>query len=319
MKRSALRFGLGPSIHHLGKTIYQRAQCCGPALWLVVALWGGVAPSAMAWRYKSQIAPLLQYYEYKEFSKGKLFIIIDGIMAGANYRGRFDFDNGLFIEPFDISLYGASALHYTSNGTGTSNNVSYFLAESRVTGGYNVRWGSDKFEKNHTITFYTGAAYRYTANLDSGKVTSTGAFSYDRINHMGYIPIGAGYSFEKNKWLIGVKGEYDIFLGGQQQSYFKLLYSDRQGDVYSSTSTNAVVNAQHGGYGMKFNIVAGYDGWFINPFFNYWSLAVSDPVFITVPNNCDNRGMNCNGTVTQVAEEPENTTIEVGARFGYTF
>ncbi|MCX8516227.1 MAG: hypothetical protein ORN57_04485, partial [Alphaproteobacteria bacterium] len=282
---------------------------------LAVALWCGFGSSvALAWRYNSQVSLVVHYYKYQENTPdGSFFISNDGPMIGVNYRGQFAFANGIFVEPIDISLYGSKSISYKSKFTGTSNDDSYLVVEARATGGYSFRFSDGGMEKNHTVKLYTGLGYRYTGNFGEGKFTSTGAFTYNRINHLGYLPLGVAYYYDKDKWSVGVKAEYDIFLGGQQLSYSQLQYFKPDGDAFASPSKTPLVNRQRAGYGAKFDLSLGYNGWTINPFFNYWKINASDPLRLELP-LCNNTGSICSGSDFTTLFEPANTTIEVGAR-----
>ncbi|MCX8515681.1 MAG: hypothetical protein ORN57_01620 [Alphaproteobacteria bacterium] len=287
---------------------------------LVAILWLGVGASfAWAWQYKSQLSTLAGYYLYRENTRqGDFFMANEGAIGGLHYRGAFVFDNGLFIEPINISFYGGGHLRYRSSGTGRMDNVLYALIEIRAVGGYTVSFGGEGAEKNHNISIYTGLGYRHTAVRNGGERSNTGATAYDRVNHMAYLPLGIDYRFTYGRWSFGFGGEYDFFLAGQQESYFRHIFVAPNGHALGSASPMAIKNSQQNGYGMKFNITASYNGWFFSPFFNYWSIGVSKIASQLLP-RCDYDGSNCAGQSTLSIEEPDNITIEAGARMGYLF
>lgn len=287
-------------------------------LLLAAGLWGAVGASA-AWAvsYDNQLSFSSHYYKYSETnSKGGPVMAIDGPMFGGHYRGRLNFDGGLFIDLVDISVYGSNILRYTSPVSGTRDNVVMLLVENRALLGYHGHWSDGGL---HNISFYTGGGYRYTSYYGVGKYTTKGAASYNRFNHMGYVPFGINYSFQKDQWLVGLQGEYDFFIGGRQESHFDHRFIDPNGlSRGEASSVNPWLNKQRNGYGMKFNLVVGYAGWFINPFINYWQIEASDFTQRLLP-LCNFLGKECDGGKISSRYEPANKTIEVGARIGYAF
>ncbi|MGI9462220.1 MAG: hypothetical protein ACR2NY_06590 [Alphaproteobacteria bacterium] len=288
--------------------------------------------SVRAATYEHKISALSAYYNYTETNNGAFFIKNEGPLFGANYFGKLRFEFGGTIAP-DITIYGGS-LQYTSAGTGSHDNASYFLTEIRLLTGY------EKIIKpNHSFHVFSGFGYRYTGNYDGGKRTDTGSLAYDRENHIGYMPFGIKYNYNDDVWHISLGGEYDLLLIGAQHTHFEPLEVGQVDEnnfrlIKFNLPGGPFKNQQSVGYGIKISLALGYKNIVFEPFFNYWDIADSQSVNYTLPcvgelnsskddiikdSVCSGTNVSSDGNVTLSFTEPANTTIEVGAKIGYAF
>ncbi|MDI9313764.1 MAG: hypothetical protein QM529_03685, partial [Hydrotalea sp.] len=280
--------------------------------------------------YDSKISALAGYYGYTEVnSDGSFFISNKGAIVGVNYTGQYRFGQNYtgtaYISP-DVTLYGGT-LKYHSLSSGDHDNATYFLAEARGLIGYDFA-----FTSLHHVNLFTGAGYRFTGNFDDGKVTDQNYAAYDRINHLGYIPVGAGYSYgnANSDFSFAIRGEYDIFLGGLQLTYYEPTAAIQYPNGLGTTallSTTPFQNKQTTGYGFKTSLSLAYKQFVLQPFFNYWDIGVSSAVYYNLPCINDNgTTIDCKGGTAIDGKllpvqftEPANNTIEAGASIGYSF
>ena len=107
-------------------------------------------------------------------------------------------------------------------------------------------------------------------------------------------------------WSLGISGEYDLFWHGWQYSQFDEI------DPYSFTAKNDQMN----GWGARGSVALiksfGKTDFAIEPHFRYWDIEESD---ITPLLSCPP----FEGCYVGVAAEPQNSTMEWGARVGIRF
>lgn len=208
-----------------------------------------------------------------------------GLEAWAELRDGFVLRGELAI------AYGE--VDYTSNSSGSSNDIDDFRFEMRAIGGY-------EFELTDTIqlTPIAGIAYRYLSDDSEAKRTTTGHLGYLRQSNYIYSPIGAECNFDiADDMAITLFAEYDYFWYGMQKSDLNYITGD--GDIE---------NDQDDGYGLRFSVRFTKQleniGLYCEPFYRYWDIDDSDVTY-------DNSGT---GWI-----EPKNETTEFGIKIGVIF
>jgi len=160
---------------------------------------------------------------------------------------------------------------------------------------------------------YFGLGYRYlnddssnmpTTVIINDQTVSIDDLGYQREANYVYLPLGVncGLNIESN-WLIGLKAEYDLFLGGLQRSHMS--------DV--DPGWNDTHNKQNSGYGLRGSVrIAKLDemqDWFAEPYLIYWNIKKS--------NNTDDTYY---GSHTGwISWEPKNNSTEWGVKLGVKF
>lgn len=187
---------------------------------------------------------------------------------------------------------------YESVSTGSIDDVDDWLFEIRGLMGHDF-FLNDSWR----MTPYVGIGYRYLNDDLSGKTSTTGHVGYERESNYYYLPLGVTFLTQlDNAWQMGANIEFDIFLAGQQESHLS--------DVSSSLSD--ITNDQESGYGVrgsvKFVKTGDHVSWMVEPYARFWHIDDSDLTFI---------GLSGGGAVFGL--EPENESLEVGARFGIQF
>lgn len=178
---------------------------------------------------------------------------------------------------------------YTSNSSGTMNNIDDYMLEFRGLAGYDFL-----ISDNSIITPYIGYGIRYLNDDMSHRVTTTGAYGYEREITYFYSPIGIEtHTAMENGWSISLKMEYDYFLEGNAKSHLGSVpgYYD-------------IKNNQKGGYGLRSSLRLRKKGvkadFAIEPFIRYWNIR--DSKTTTDP-------------IGRVWQEPKNTSKELGVIF----
>ena len=189
---------------------------------------------------------------------------------------------------FDLRLsYGL--LEYESVGTGTMDDVPDWIGEVRAVIGRDY-----PMSDSVVLSPYAGFGYRYLYN-DLRGYSSTGAVGYRRYSHYFYLPVGVTARLRaSDQWIIVPTAEYDVFLGGRQES--KL--SD------TGIGFSDATNRQDRGYGYRVSLMFETGRWTFGPWLHYWSIEDSDVVPI---------GLGFG------AMEPENWTREYGVELRYRF
>ncbi len=284
--------------------------------------------------YKQNISFILGYYNYSEVGRDNdYFTSMGAVTPGVNYTGQYHFGlsnvGSFFIGP-DISIYGGALRYSTKVGDGNDGGV--FVADTRILAGYGF-----KLAEGHRLDIMTGGAYRFASHSSADKITNTGHRGLNYANHLGYIPLGIGYTYNNGEVMFGLFGEYDIFLRALQLQYRRTTGVVYGGDGRSTYLSRYAPNDpkkynQEKGYGFRTRMTAVYKNWLVEPFFNYWNVAASgaveDAVACYTPNAlertpCIGNSLVDDGSREQkqnIAEtEPANKTIETGVRIGYVF
>lgn len=209
------------------------------------------------------------------------------------------FSNGNGFNRFEIDariLWGE--VDYTSPISGTLDDIDDWLFEIRGLTGYDFPLANDQL-----ITFFLGLGFRYLNDDSGGLQTSTGAFGYERESNYFYLPIGLKYFVPFNeRWSFEARGEFDVFLTGEQESHLE--------DV--SSSLNTVTNDQDSGWGVRASVRLERKGenfdLFIEPYYRYWHVDDSEVSPVTFM-----------GALVGFGLEPENNSWEAGSRIGIRF
>lgn len=260
--------------------------------------------AAGQWEFGSE----LSWFNYEEPN----FMEEDGILysffSGYTYRTHENakvgslsemFSNGNNINVFEVDArVGFGNVDYESVSTGSVDNIDDFIFELRGIAGYDFPVAEDS-----RITPYIGLGYRYLNDDSAGKTTSTGASGYERESNYFYIPIGVEAATElENDWSLSVSVEYDFFVTGKQESHL--------GDAIAGLST--IENDQDDGFGVRGSVkvtkkMEKFDV-FIEPYVRYWKVDDSEVAPITF-----------SGVLVGFGQEPENNSVETGARIGFNF
>ena len=189
-------------------------------------------------------------------------------------------------------------MDYSSNRTGSSDNIRDIVFEPRVLAGYDFY-----FDERTVYTVYLGFGYRYLKDDGSGKVSTTGALGYQRESNYYYTPVGVeGLADVGNNWFIEAIAEYDFLWSGSQISHL--------GDAIPGWNT--VSDDQNTGWGVRGSLKVlkkseRYD-WSFGPFFRYWRIEKSE-----------DSHLQAGGTLIGFAWEPENNSTEIGANASLMF
>ena len=177
------------------------------------------------------------------------FLSGGGMMFRAEARvayGQVDYDGSVQ----DLQTGDTSPL--------TVDNIDDFAFEGRLL------LGADRLSGEILNTLFTGIGYRYLYDD-----LSTDPAGYRRESNYLYVPLG--YRFDGSGqagWSLGFAAEYDVFITGNQRSYFSdvgLTDMDKRQD--SGYGYRASVNLQ---YKSKDTVVV------IEPFFRYWDIDKSE-------------------------------------------
>ena len=203
-------------------------------------------------------------------------------LEGRYSYGRVNYDGG-FVNP------DGSVIPDTFNG------ISDYMWEIRGLVGKDFNFNNQSIR----LTPYLGGGYRYL--FDTMSVNQPGGYNR-RIQYL-YIPTGVEVMAKLNDgWSIGVDAEYDLFVRGFVTNYLQTL---------GAVDAN---NTQTNGFGLRGSIklIKSWDRFnlILEPFVRYWHIHATQPesdvVFIM------------NG-VPYGLIEPNNTSLEVGGRFGVEF
>lgn len=235
-----------------------------------------------------EVGTEISHITYKEpgvmKEKGMMF----GIVGSYAYRSKF------MLKADGKFSYGQ--VDYT--GSGTMDNIDDYMLELRGVGGLDF-----PVLKASTLTPYMGIGYRYLNDDSSGRVSSTGAWGYERESNYIYSPVGIeAVTGLENGWSIGATAEYDAFWWGKQISHL--------GGVI--VGLNNVENTQRKGYGVRGSIKLMKKGekldFTIEPFIRYWNIRESDVATVTYY-----------GTIIGYGYEPDNNSTEIGCRLAVKF
>ena len=249
-----------------------------------------------------EVAQETYSYHYKESIPIKIHGLMTGVSGKYAYRpADGNFFNNIVVNTYMLEgRFAGGKLDYKGSGViNDKENVNYEIRGLL---------GKDLLLADRSlITPYFGFGYRYLLDNGNDRRSSTGQYAYDRTSQYFYLPIGVYGSMIYGKWTSLVNVEYDIFLGGLQDSELSSV------NTYSApTVFPDVHNTQKHGYGVRASYKLMYSvykiNFFVEPFIRIWGIgdSVSSTKFIAGVGNVD-------------FLEPKNTTMEIGSKFGVQF
>ena len=250
----------------------------------------GQVASELRTKTSNEIGLTVSSYEYKEPS---ISMSLKATKVGIDYNAAIALSNDWFVRG-DLS-FATGKTDYSSPASGTKNGNTDWNYELRGL------VGNDFDNGTYVLSPYLGLGFQHLFN-DIRGATSTGAIGYRRESRYTYLPLGVTHRLRlESAARLSTTLEYDHFLDGQQKTFgsdVSALYPD-------------VTNNQRAGYGIRGSIYYEKNSWSFGPWFRYWNINQSDstPATVTL------LGVTYNATII----EPQNTTTEVGLRFGYKF
>jgi len=209
---------------------------------------------------------------------------------------------------------------YDSYSTGSIDGVTNESTEIRGLICYEIL-----FSDRTTLTPYAGFGYRSLTDDKRGIYSSTGNWGYLRESKYFYIPVGMEFSHNlKERWVLRLKGEYDVFLEGKQESHME----DGGASMLSATDGRYYVldtlkNTQDIGLGIRGSIRLQKESdrfdFFIEPYARYWHIKESDHVQLTSEGGTVLWYLDSGCTIPYTAYEPDNNTLEYGLLIGLNF
>lgn len=280
---------------------------------------------AASFNWFLDFTPLVTFFNYKEYDDSKFFIDMQGLLFGGKLNGYFQWANGFYYQPIDITTFGGT-LYYTSQGSGKIAHDPFFVIEAKNQIGY--RFSS---RPNANFILATGIGYRFSANPAAGITTDAGYTGYDRYNHLLMLPLTFHYQYgtaddvfrfsmtSQINWILmgwqdtrlpidTVDGKLYYVDGNNQNSVNNFLTARGQGRT--GVTVVSLINKQGFGYGVKQYFRFEIAKIILEPYVSYHYLPESRFKAIAY----DNLPSGQRGVV-----EPENTTFEAGFGFGYSF
>lgn len=198
--------------------------------------------SSLNYAFSSEISSLGLYLSGKSYEEtdlsGDPFMAQSGFMVGI--AGRSDqISDEFYIGTKGRIGYGK--VDYTSEDTGTMEDISDYHIEGSV-------YGGPTFGEKNEFALYIGLGARYLYNASGYRLSSTGHAGYDRISRYLYAPVGIRIANENINTAIIFNLEFDYFIQGIQDSKLSQV-----GPSYSD-----VTHSQDSGYGIK--LTAGFFG-----------------------------------------------------------
>ena len=196
--------------------------------------------SSLNYAFSSEISSLGLYLSGKSYEEtdlsGDPFMAQSGFMVGI--AGRSDqISDEFYIGTKGRIGYGK--VDYTSEDTGTMEDISDYHIEGSV-------YGGPTFGEKNEFALYIGLGARYLYNASGYRLSSTGHAGYDRISRYLYAPVGIRIANENINTAIIFNLEFDYFIQGIQDSKLSQV-----GPSYSD-----VTHSQDSGYGIK--LTAGF-------------------------------------------------------------
>lgn len=224
------------------------------------------------------------YYQYREPSFAKL----EGEAGGFTLDDTYKIGQLVFLQGDGHADFGR--IHYSSNGTGSTDGISDFTGEARAMGGLSFAVAT-----NTSASFFTGMGYRQLFDNRGSDFTTTGASLYDRRSQYLYVPIGLSSNVGFQDFAVNLTGEFDYLVHGWQDSYLRDAGFD-----------NNIQNNQEKGFGLRGSISfvpADIPFLSLGVFARYWNIRDSDyqPVYL-------------GGSLYGYGQEPANTTLETGVQ-----
>ena len=233
------------------------------------------------------IAIPLAHYEYREPSFMKDHGYFYGLsLSMAHY------------EPFMLkgeAIFAQGKVDYKSKSTGNEKNDQDGRIELRTLLGLPIA-----MQEQGKLIPYVGFGFRFFRDDSSSRISSTGAWGYNRESNYLYLPLGLEWWVNLNTdWQTRLTIEIDPLWHGFQES-----------DL-SSGGFLDITNKQTSGYGIKlqykFIVAKQQRNYFIEPYFHYWNIKHSKPAIDYVTFDPD---------AIYTGREPHNLTREAGLTLG---
>jgi len=247
-------------------------------------------PSEAISKHSFEIAPIIYRFEYEEPStmseKGFLY----GVSGNYAYNNRtVMFGVGVEFAVGELDYDGS-----TWTGVPLKTDTEDYIVEFRSLIGGNIHAGRSK------ITPFIGFGVRYWND------TLKGSGGYEREILYYYSPIGVQTESPlTERWVWGLKAEYDLFWKGQVKSHLS--------DVDPGYNDPEVNQSFGDGFGIRFSLrfknkISEKFSWYIEPSFRYWDVDESDTAILAL-----------NGVPTALVYEPANNTVAYGLHVGFEF
>lgn len=219
-----------------------------------------------------------------------------------------------------LAAYGR--VDFGDSVVGDHKNRKDYVLEARGLAGYDFPVG-----KNSRVTPFFGIAYRYLNDDSPGRVVqaSSSFFPFERESRMLYMPFGfLSHHRIKNHWTVDITMEYDLLLQGWQRNHYEdggLQIVD--GDTGIPYALDSLDFQQDRGYGLRAAIKFIREGekftLFIEPFFNFWRIADSDPRQFTSESGHYRWFYDAAYTLPIMGLQDKSYTQEAGIRAGFHF
>ncbi len=231
-------------------------------------------------RHTFELRPEISYIVYKEPEVMKDKGMMYGLAGSYTYRQK------VMLKVEGRGSFGK--VDYTNSGE--IDNIKDYMLEFRGLFGYDF-----PISNGSTFTPYIGLGYRYLNDDSSGKISTTGAWGYERESNYIYSPLGMTFVIDLgNNWSTVETIEYDLFLWGKQKSHL----SDVPG-------YNDLSNRQKKGYGLRGSLTLQKKGKIVDfeggSFIRYWNIKESEKDALTYY-----------GTFEYYMVEPKNKSTEIG-------
>lgn len=242
------------------------------------------------------------YNRYNERSLGVYNIgTMLGYYANYTYRPQNNILDNPALNTYRLEgHYAKGKLNY--KGSGLDKGRTNTMVELRALVGKEML--SDAYSCHFTP--YLGFGYRFLFDRGQGRLSSDGHVGYNRKSHYFYLPVGMTLDVPTSKNSeTSFNMEFDYFLQGYQKSYLS------DGNLFLAKPSNDVSNHQKRGFGLRGSVrflkhLYPVDV-YAEPFIRYWNIRDSKIVNSLVT------GANAS------VQEPHNTTIEAGSKFGVQF
>lgn len=253
-------------------------------------------------------------YEYEETWSGDFFMGTKGQYSGlfANYMLHSTIEEKRF---FELRLEGRWAFGSVDYKTAT---FGYDGLDDHMFELRGLMGMAFILPNESTIMPYLGLGYRYLNNgLEELPANVTGTYSgYNRESRYKYIPLRVDWAIPiKNGWGLNMNLEYDWFVDGEQKSHLVDI-RDTSGNDPGFADMDF---QQKKGYGLRGSLKlskAFKNGLniFLEPSFRYWNIEATHYKTYVI-----NGVEQCWENVCDIANEPSNTTREIGVKIGAIF
>ena len=247
-------------------------------------------------------------YFYAKYEEPGL-ISQDGMMYGFNGLYQYRPSSGQFLHNPIANVMGIEGMYAKGNLDYSSPSQNNIQVDKRNYM-FEIRGilGQEFVHEDYTLMLYSGFGYRYLNDDDNGELHS-GFYGYEREESYYYLPVGFETNHDfNNENSIALKGEFDLFLAGNQFSHAS--DGNKYLDPLAHPNDDLSFDQKHG-YGVRGSIAFSHQTEFIGivfePFVRYWHIEDSDIVYGYVDGSYD------------PYIEPENKTTEAGIKLAVQF